>query len=360
MLKVGRTIAPLGKSTSRVFIFFSCLAITALIVLPNLFQIAHAQELTARSLAVASASPSVVTTHTFTFTPSSVTAIGSIVFEYCQNSPVVGQPCDVPPGLDVSLANLSIQTGNTGFSVDNLNTTANKLVITRSPSVGISVVSSYVFSNITNPSNAPHSEFIRISTHASTDGSGSLTDNGSVAYAIHTPLNVAAYVPPFLNFCVGVTVSLDCSVTNGDSIDMGIISKTIATSATSQFSTATNDPTGYVVYAIGNTMTSGNNIIPALASPSPSQPGTSQFGINLRDNSSPNIGTDPSGVGTGIPTAGYNSPNAYTFNSGDSLAASTLSSEYTRMTVSYLVNAANSQPPGVYTATFTYLATVQF
>lgn len=324
------------------------------------YSLVSAQELTNRSISISSAGPSVVVSHNFSFTPSSTTNIGSIVFEYCENTPVFDQPCDAPVGLDVSLANLVVQTGNTGFSIDGGNTTASKLVLTRSPSAGAAASSSYLFNNITNPSNAPHSEFIRISTHASTDGSGLRTDNGSVAFAIHTPLNVAAYIPPFLSFCVGITVAVDCTSTNGNGIDLGIISRSSANSATSQFSAATNDPTGYVVYVLGNTMTSGNNIIPALAAPFPSVPGNSQFGINLRDNSNPNVGTEPFGVGTGVPLANYSFPNFYTFNDGDSIASSTLSSYYTRMTVSYLVNASGSQPPGVYSTTLTYLATVQF
>lgn len=320
----------------------------------------RAAELTLRNISVSSGQPGISTTHTYNFTFGSTSVVGSIVFRYCENTPVYGQTCDPPVGLDLSGAVLSSQSGNTGFSIDTLNSNANTIVLTRTPGSSVAVASSYVFDSIVNPTNAPHSEFIQISTHASTNGSGARIDEGSVAYAVNTTIDVSAYVPPFLNFCVGVSVALDCTSTVGNSIDLGTISKTAANSATSQFSTATNDPSGYVVYALGNTMTSGNNIIPALAAPLPNVAGSSQFGLNLRSNTSPSVGQDPFGVGTGLPTLNYNFPNFYTYNSGDSLASSTLSSDYTRMTVSYLVNAAGPQPPGVYSTTITYLATVSF
>ncbi len=319
-----------------------------------------AAELLLRNISVSSGLPGVVTTHNYSFTIQSVAPLGSIAFLYCENTPVAFQPCDSPVGLDLSGAVLSTQTGNTGFIIDTVNSTANKLIITRAAAAGAPVASTYSFSGIINPTNAPHSEFIQLSTYSSTDGTGAVLDVGSVAYAVNQALDVSAYIPPFLNFCVGVTVALDCTSTVGDSIDVGIISKTAANSASSQFSTATNDPSGYVVYALGNTMTSGNNIIPALSFPLPSVAGSSQFGLNLRSNTSPSIGQEPFGVGTGLPTLNYNFPNFYTYNSGDAIASSTLSSDYTRMTVSYLINAAGPQPPGVYSTTLTYLATVSF
>jgi hypothetical protein len=356
---VGRLNTPLSYRTKPWLL--AALYIVGLVVSTTLGNgIVHAQELTNRSISVTSGLPSVVNSHTFQFNVNSVSNVGSIVFEYCENTPVFGQVCDAPLGLDVSSANLASQIGNTGFSIDNGSTTANKLVLTRPAVPGLAVTSSYNFNNITNPANAPNSEFIRISTYASTNGTGGFTDNGAVAFAINSPLNVAAYIPPFLNFCVGVTVAVDCSSTVGDSIDLGVISTSAVNSATSQFSTATNDGTGYVVSVLGNTMTSGNNVIPALPAPFPSLVGTSAFGFNLRANSNPAKGQNPFGVGTGVPSTNYNFPNFFMFSDGDVIASSSLSSDYTRMTSTYMINASNSQPPGVYSATLTYVATVQF
>jgi hypothetical protein len=141
---------------------------------------------------------------------------------------------------------------------------------------------------------------------------------------------------------------------------MGILSSNSANKGQSQYAVATNDPTGYNVFATGTTMTSGNNLIPSLTLPTASLPGTGQFGINLRANLIPVVGQDPVGFGTGLPSANYNIPNRYLFNDGDNISSSSLPSDYNRMTVSYLVNVPKAQPPGIYSTTLTYVATVHF
>lgn len=320
----------------------------------------HAQDLTNRSVTVLSAQPSATTRHTFRFTYNTIATLGSVVLDYCENSPLLSYPCNAPAGLDVSSATLSAQTGNVGFSIDGVNSTANKLVLTRVPVGALSTPSSYTFDNIVNPSTASTTEYVRITTHATADGSGPYTDNGTVAFATSIGFSVGAFVPPFLRFCVGLTVAPDCSSTSGDSIDLGTLSASHASSAQSQFSTGTNDSSGYVIHILGTTMTSGNNIITPIGSPAPSFPGNSQFGINLRANISPQVGEESSGVGTGVPTANYGTPNFYMFQNGDAIASSNLPSDFNRMTTSYVVNVKGDQPPGVYSTTLTYVATVQF
>jgi hypothetical protein len=315
---------------------------------------------TQRSVVLSSGVPSAVANHLFNFTLPSTADIGSIVFEYCSNSPLIYFPCTPPPGLNVNAASLSSQSGNIGFSIDNADTTSNVIVLSRGVGPGNLSPSSYLFTNITNPSTPGQSVFVRIWTHASTDGSGPKIDGGAAAFAVQSIFNIGAFVPPFLKLCVGLTVAPDCSTMSGDSIDFGILSPNRVSFGQSQFATATNDPNGYVIYALGTTMTSGNNTIPALSSPSPSFPGTGQFGLNLRANLIPTIGQDPVGLGTGLPSANYNIPDRYMFNDGDSITSSNLSSDYNRMTASYIVNIPSKQAPGIYATTITYVATVEF
>jgi hypothetical protein len=301
-----------------------------------------------------------VATHLFKFDQATSGNIGSITFEYCSNSPIRFDPCVAPAGLDVNSTNLVSQTGNTGFSIDGPDTTANTIVLTRAVSPGVIGPSSYFFDNITNPSTAGESVFVRIWTHTSTDGSGPQIDGGAVAFAVQNIFNVGAFVPPFLRICVGITVAPDCSSLVGDSLDLGELSSIRANAGTSQFATATNDPSGYVIYALGTTMTSGNNVIPSLGAPTASAPGSGQFGINLRANLAPAVGQEPVGLGTATPTVNYDIPNRFLFNSGDSITTADLPSNYNRMTVSYLVNIPKNQAGGIYSTTFTYVATVQF
>jgi len=313
-----------------------------------------------RSIILTSGTPSAITSHLIKFDEATTNNIGSITFEYCSNSPIRFESCTPPAGLDVSSASLTSQSGNTGFTIDNTDTTANVIVLTRATAPGATVPSSYLFDNITNPSTPGQSVFVRVWTHASTDGSGPLIDGGAVAFAVQSVFNIGAFVPPFLRICVAITVAPDCSTMTGDSLDLGDLSPLRASSGQSQFATATNDPSGYVIYALGTTMTSGNNIIPAIGAPAASIPGTGQFGINLRANLNPAVGQDPVGLGTAAPTAAYDTPNRFVFNSGDSITTASLPSNYNRMTVSYLVNTPKSQAAGIYSTTVTYVATVQF
>jgi hypothetical protein len=319
-----------------------------------------ALELSNRSVTTSTATPSAVASHTFQMTIASTAAIGSIVFEYCSNSPLIQDGCTPPTGLSLSGAILAQQSGNTGFVIDTIDSTASRLVISRPLASAAEVPSSYTFNNVINPSLNNETTYVRISTYSSTEGVGSYIDNGSVAFSTSTNFAVGAYVPPFLNLCVGVTVAADCSQATGFGLDLGTLTPQTTRTVTSQYAAATNDVTGFSTYVLGTTMTSGNNIIPAMASPESSLVGISEFGINLRANSRPIVGEDPSGNGTSTPTSDYDSPNLYSFIPGSEIASSPISSDYNRMTVSYVVNVASTQPPGIYSTTITYLVAAQF
>jgi hypothetical protein len=107
-------------------------------------------------------------------------------------------------------------------------------------------------------------------------------------------------------------------------------------------------------------MTSGNNFIPAMSSGDTSQAGTSQFGINLRSNSLPPVGSNPTGGGNGEPTAAYNTPNQFQFLDSDIIAESSGADYLREYTVSYIVNVSGSQAPGIYVSTLTYVCTGSF
>ncbi len=324
------------------------------------FNNAKAADLKPRSIIIGSSLASEVTTHEFRFTTITSGSIGSVVFEYCSNLPFFGAPCTAPNGLVVNSASITSQSGITGLSLSPGDSAANKIVLTRSVSVVNPTAVSINLSNITNQSNPNETVFVRISTLASTNGLGTPVDFGPVVYSTADGVGVGGYVPPFLTFCVGVTVELNCSSTNGSLINLGELSERDPSTGTSQFAVATNDPTGYNAYVSGGTMTAGNEIIPALASNAGSSIGTSQFGINLRSNSSPSVGADVTGSGTGVPVTGYNSSNSFRYNDGELIAQSPLPTNYNKFTVSYLVNISEDQAPGVYASSFTYTGIASF
>lgn len=298
--------------------------------------------------------------HIFSFDIASGSPLASISFTYCSNSPRLSDPCVAPAGLDVTNTGLNAQTGNTGFSYAGAFSNSNTIVISRPVAAGTAGASSYLFGNIINPTTPGQTTFVRIATFATPDATGPVTDNGSVAFATQDVFQVEAYVPPFLTFCVGVFVTLNCNSVTGNYVDIGELGEDKTATGLMQFSGATNDPTGYTTYLNGFTMTSGNNTISPLISNAGSTTGTSQFGLNLRANSTPSFGLDPVGLGTSSPAPGYGTPNSYRFVDGEAITSSALPTDFKIFTAAFIVNVSSNQPPGIYVATMTYTAVASF
>jgi hypothetical protein len=322
---------------------------------------AYAADLIDRRITVGSSFVSEVTTHRFTFSTATASNVGSIQFQYCANSPLFTDPCTAVPGLNVASAVVSAQSGLTGFSISGA-TTATNLVITR-PSIAASpTTTSFTFSNIVNPSTPDSVVYVRISTYDNINATGALIDTGAVVFVVEDRFNIDAYVPPYLTFCTGVTVSLDCSNTAGFLVDFGEFNNLATSSITTQMSASTNDRTGYNIFISGQTMLSGSNIIPQLSTQTTSQIGVSQFGINLRSNTNPSVGANPEAgfVSSGSPAPNYDTPNLFRFASGDRVAGATTSTGFNKYTISYIVNVSEEQNPGTYATTLTYTAIASF
>lgn len=298
-------------------------------------------------------------TYTVKFDIASSYTLGSIMIEFCVEDPLPNQPCTAPPGMSAGAATLGAQTGQTGFS--SLGGGANRLTIGRAPSATSVGAVSYQFQNITNPSTANHTYFSRVYTYASNNGSGASIDDGGMTFATANQLGFVTEVPPYLQFCIGQTIGgLDCGNATGQFLDLGELSRVTPKFSDAQMLIATNAQFGAGVTATGTTLQSGNNVIPALATPTASNPGTSQFGFNMRDNSNPNVGTDPVGPGVASPTVGYSQPNLYKYVNGDIVATTPAVTDLKKFTLSFVTNIAGSQPPGVYNTTLTFICLANF
>ncbi len=318
---------------------------------------------TNRSLFIYNPAPSATTQYKVSLTYNNAgvytTTVGSIDMLFCMD-PIPTDPCQPPAGLNVSKATLSSQTGETGFSV--LSTTANQIILTRSPSPVTETPSTYTLSNIVNPTDTTHSFAIRLSDYPTTDASGALVDLGSVLSESSQGVEIETQVPGILVFCVAQQVTADCNGTQSSNYtNMGTLSPTKTLTATSQMGAGTNASNGYAITVYGTTMEAGNNVIDALASPTPSAPGNSQFGINLVANTSPGIGANPIGGATNTSVAAnYDTPNEFMFHNGDEVASASAVSFVKRFTVSYIVNSPPNIRPGVYTTTLTFICTGRF
>jgi hypothetical protein len=313
-----------------------------------------------RSLYINNATPGAVTSYKLTFQYMSPQAVGSVNMLFC-NDPIPYDPCVTPTNLDVSHAVLSDQTGETGFMISSLST--NHIVLTRS-SAGLTApgVSSYTFTGIKNPTDTSQAFSIRLASFGSEDASGPQIDFGSVRSAVNTPITIETQVPPMLIFCAAQEVQEDCSGTNDVyNTDMGTLSPTSTLVAQSQIAVGTNASQGFAITANGLPLSAGVNTIAGSATPTISEPGTNQFGINLVANNEPAIGGNPEGAFTNAnPTTDYDQPNKYKYVSGDVIASSPNVSLVRKFTVSYILNASPNLKAGQYSTTINFIASGRF
>lgn len=117
---------------------------------------------------------------------------------------------------------------------------------------------------------------------------------------------------------------------------------------------------GYALQVIGDPPKFKNHSIATPATPSTSNPGTEQFGMNVVANTSPGIGANPvqvpSGVTFGDASDNYKTANRFMYNSGDTLAQSVLKTGRTDYTISIIVNIAPDTPAGNYDSSFVAIA----
>jgi hypothetical protein len=260
--------------------------------------------------------------------------------------------------MDVSAAVLASQTTGANFSL--LSASGTDIILTRPVSpAGIGQLT-FQLTGIVNPSNAG-SYFGRIQTYSSMNATGADNDYGGLAFTINNNVQISATVPPYLYFCIGISVTgVDCGTATGNYIDFGTFTPAAASVAQTQMVAGTNADSGYTIVVSGNTLTSGNNVINGLGIADISRPGTSQFGINLVANSDPQVGQAPTGLGSGQPTNGYKNTNVYKFVDGDVVASAPQPDEARRYTTSYVANVSKNQAPGIYATTLTYIATGAF
>ena len=312
-----------------------------------------------RVLQIGSNQIQATTDYNLSFDIVSPGTLGSIVAEFCSNDPLFTSPCTTPIGMDVSQANMVSQSGPGGFSVSGAST-ANTLILSRTPAVTPVTNVSFHFDNMVNPSNAG-SYFVRVKTYSTADATGAASDYGGIAFAITELIAVTAEVPPYLAFCTGISITgLNCANASGDYIDFGELSSKKTSHGSSQMLVATNAEQGYAITAGGTTLTSGNNTIPPLFTGDISRPGVGQFGFNLTANTTPAEGNNPVGPGVSFPKPEYNQQNVFRFVNGETIVSNTVPEDVRQYTSSYIVNVPASQAAGVYVTTVTYVCLANF
>jgi len=363
-------------------LLLSVLLITATVSAAFQAPSASAAQITARSLTLQAGTtdggskPNGVVKHLFKFTVPSTSNIGSIQFLYCTTAS--NGTCVKPTGLTTTSATLGSENGATGFTINN--TTDGAPYITRTAaSVAATTVLTYQLATVTNPTATNTSFFVRISTFASTNTTGTAVDTGTVTATTANEIVLTGTMPESLIFCTGATIATaagipDCSTATSGAISFNqLFSPSDTATAKSQMAASTNAATGYNITVSGPTLTSGSNTIPPMATSTTGARGTGQFGINLRANtiatSTPIVGSDLAVISNGTDlrgqaTAGYGTIDSFKFVSGDSVANSAFNTPGPTnsqiYTASYIVNVSGSQTAGTYTSTLTYICTAAF
>lgn len=314
-----------------------------------------------RSLFMQSTEPGVTTSYTISFEYMTPEPVGSVDMLFCLN-PIPYMPCETPPGLDVSGATLTNQSGETGFSIQTK--TANHIVLSRNPSpiAGGGVKSSYTFSNIKNSSDQTQSFAIRLKSLASTNGTGPQIDFGSIKGQVASSIVLETQVPPMLIFCAAGEVYENCDGSNENYFtDMGDLSPTSTLTASSEMAVGTNASGGFVIFAVGTAPAAATNVIGSPSVPTESRQGTNQFGLNLVENTAPAIGKNPEGdFANAVAAPGYDQANKYKYVSGDVVAYSPNVSLMKKFTVSYILNASPNLRAGMYATTINFIASGRF
>jgi hypothetical protein len=146
-------------------------------------------------------------------------------------------------------------------------------------------------------------------------------------------------------------------------VALNTITSTTTGSGSHTAQIATNATGGFLLTYNGPTLTAPGGTIAAYGSQASSVQGTAGFGINLKDNATPNIGaevTQNAGVCAALP-ADYGTVDKYSYvaSTTTSLTNQAAPADCT-YTVSYVANVSNVTPAGSYTAAITYIASGTF
>ena len=312
--------------------------------------LASAAQITNRKVVIGNSAPSANTTYVFTFTVPTTTAVKSASITACT---AASGACTTPSNFSASAATLSSQPSGLGATTGwTLSNTAGAFKLLNGTNATLSAGSQTVsFTGVVNPDSLNSTFFLRIATFSVNDWTTGAIDTGVVAASTAGAVTVNASVDETLTFTLVATT-----------VPLGTISSSTTGSGTSTMVVGTNGTYGYSVsYNPTTTLTSGANTITALATPTASTQGTKQFGINLRLNATPAVGSDKTGAAGGTVATNYNTANSFQFlPAGDVIATASGPVNTTTYTTSYIANVATDTAAGAYSTAINYVATANF
>ncbi|HET7320244.1 MAG TPA: hypothetical protein VFI84_01500 [Candidatus Saccharimonadales bacterium] len=374
-------IKKLGSKATRLFTAFALLAaVIAPVVVNELASAASYTLLSPRSVKLSTSATSATNVqYTLSFTTSSTGyTVNTLAFEVCTD-PFIAASCTAPDATfnwNKATVTINSQSGITGLSVDTTDSTANKLVLTRTAGAiaGNTAVTIALgtgsATGVTNPSTLG-TFYMRMYTlnNATGNTTGTLQDAGGVALSTANAVNITAKVQESLTFCAYTTASSNtCATVTSNAVNLGdangILSNTTSNyTANAFFNVATNSSqagTSVAVNLLGDTLKNGTNSIASSGTTCTADSTTAtvaQFGIRL------------STLGTGM--AADNSYNCSAGNhkldtanttatGGQQIAHMTGANAESQNTVELEGKAATTTPAGIYTSALTFIAAATY
>ncbi|MDP3769982.1 MAG: hypothetical protein Q8R40_03550 [bacterium] len=335
------------------------IAMCAIIMSP-FTHIAYAAAITSASDTLSSQKVSTLANHDIQFTSPTGVASGATVIITFPSDFSIAAAMDFTD-MDVldDTVNVTLAATASGATWGAVRTSATVITLTN----GTTVVAAGSVVRIKIGTNAvSQSTGVRQITNTTTNGSkvialsGTFGDTGNITVQILTDDQVA----------VSSTVAQSLSFSlSANTLALGTLSTSAVVTGSHTFTVATNAASGMVTTVAGATLTSGSNTITACTTNCTNTggagQGTEQFGINLKDNATPNVGLEVSGTSPiAAAAANYNTADSFRFVSGDTIASSASGINSSVFTVSYITNIAGATEAGSYTATLTYTATATF
>ena len=179
---------------------------------------------------------------------------------------------------------------------------------------------------------------------AQTSSGGTSTKSGSSSG------NSATLSPPD-----GTEEQLQLITTPGPS-DLGDLTADHAATSTTAISVSNTQGTGYIVQISGHPPSFDGHTLATSSTPIASVPGIEQFGINLADNSQPNVGAAPvqvpAGTTFGQAAEGYSTQDLFKYVEDDTIAQGVAKAGRTDYTITMIINVSNTTPAGKYSGNF--------
>jgi hypothetical protein len=317
--------------------------------------VSSAGQITPRKVTIGTSLASASTSYNFLFTLPSATVVQSVKLQACDTASGACTQTGAANGFSSSAGPATLNGAPTGlgaagtWTINTADATSLRILnASNSGAPGAAVVN---FNAVRNPSASNSTFFMRITSYSDAAWTTPI-DTGVVATSTAGQITVTASVDESLTFTLATAT-----------VAMGTLTSSTTGKGSSAMIVGTNGATGYTVGYKGATLTSAGGTITALASPTASSVGNSQFGINLMANATTGVGVAKSGLGTGVvkPASGYDVTEQFKFiPAGEDVATASGPTDVNTFTTSYIANIGAATAAGAYSTVITYTATANF